>query len=98
MKWYYNTELQELESCDTIRSDYYDLFGSDYPTFDAYLDACMTSNNGVLITARDRLRIVKHELNRKLDLARKYGIDEYIEEVTDLMEQLDTLNKVLAER
>lgn len=93
MKYYYNTEIDEIESVDTIRSDYYDLFGQDYETFDEYLACCMTYNNGVLIDVSDRLREVKQELNRKLALARKYGMDEYEDEIINLMADMDRLSK-----
>ena len=92
-KYYWNSEIDEIESVDTIRTDYYDLFGQEYDTFDEYLSACMYYNNGVLHDVTDRKRDVKRELNRKLMLAKKYGMDEYIDEICDLMEQMDTLGK-----
>ena len=56
----------------------------------------MWFNNGVLIDVSDRVREVKEELNRKMTLANKYGMDEYIDELAELLEELDTLNKAKA--
>lgn len=95
-KYYYNTESDELESIDTIRSDY-ELFKSEeYESFEDYLCACMWYENGVLIDVSDRVREVKEELNQKMELANKYGMDEYIDELAKLLEELDTLNKAKA--
>ena len=95
-KYYYNTESEVLESIDTIRSDY-ELFKDDeYDSFEDYLTACMWYENGVLIDVSDRIREVKEELNQKMELANKYGMDEYIDELAKLLEELDTLNKAKA--
>ena len=92
-RYYHNNETDVIEELDIIRSDYYDVFGDDYETFDDYLNACMTWNNGALTPVSVRLADVKRELNRKLELARKYGYDEYEEEILDLMEQMNELSK-----
>ena len=92
-KYYHNNETDVIESLDTIRTDYYDMFGEDYETFDEYLNACMTWNNGALTPVSVRLQSVKRELNRKLMLAQKYGYDEYADELADLLEQMDILSK-----
>lgn len=97
-KYYYNTESGKLENIDTIRSDYYEFFESEHDSFEDYLTSCMWFNNGVLIDVRDRVREVKEELNRKMELANKYGMDEYIDELAILLEELDTLNKAKAEK
>ena len=94
-KYYYNTESGKLENIDTIRSDF-GLFDSEYDSFEDYLTSCMWFNNGVLIDVSDRVREVKEELNRKMELANKYGMDEYIDELAELLEELDTLNKAKA--
>lgn len=44
---YWNIETDKVETIDTIRSDYH-LFADEYQTFDSYLSACMTRNNGAL--------------------------------------------------
>lgn len=93
MKYYHNNELDCIESEDTIRQDYYDVFGDDYETFDEYLEACMTSNNGALTPVPVKLAQVKRELNRKLALAQKYGYDEYADELADLLELMDYYGK-----
>ena len=98
MKYYYNNETDTIESLDVIRSDYYELFGQDYETFDDYLSACMTYNNGVLTDVTEKLRSVKRELNKTLSLARTYSYDEYEEEIIRLLADMDTLSKYVRER
>lgn len=93
MKYYHNNETDTIESIDVIRSDYYEIFGEDYDTFDDYLNACMTSNNGALTPVSVKLRQVKRELNRKLILAQKYGYEEYADELADLLEQMDIYSR-----
>lgn len=95
-KYYYNTESEVLESIDTIRSDYELFKGEEYESFEDYLTACMWYENGVLIDVSDRIREVKEELNQKMELANKYGMDEYMDELAELLEELDTLNKAKA--
>lgn len=95
-KYYYNTESEVLESIDTIRSDYELFKDEEYDSFEDYLTACMWYENGVLIDVSDRIREVKEELNQKMELANKYGMDEYIDELAKLLEELDTLNKAKA--
>lgn len=97
-KYYHNNETDVIESIDTIRSDYYEIFGDDYETFGDYLSACMTWNNGVLTPVSVRLKDVKRRLNEKLMLARKYGYDEYADELADLLEEMDNLSKYNRER
>lgn len=97
-RYYHNNETDTIEELDTIRTDYYDVFGDDYETFDEYINACMTWNNGALTPVSVRLKSVKRELNRKLALAQKYGYDEYADELADLLEQMDILNKYARER
>lgn len=41
----------------------------------------------------DNIGNVRQELNRKLMLARKYGFDEYADDIVDLLAKLDTLRK-----
>lgn len=93
MKYFHNNETDAIESLDTIRSDYYEIFGDDYETFDEYLNACMTVNNGALTAVSVKLKQVKRELNRKLMLAYKYGYEEYAEELVDLLEQMNVFGK-----
>ena len=97
-KYYHNNETDAIESIDTIRSDYYEIFGDDYETFGDYLSACMTWNNGALTPVSVRLKDVKRRLNEKLMLARKYGYDEYADELADLLEEMDNLSKYNRER
>ena len=97
-RYYHNNETDTIESIDTIRTDYYDLFGDDYETFDDYIEACMTYNNGALTPVSVKLKQVKRELNRKLMLAQKYGYDEYADELADLLEQMDILSKYARSR
>lgn len=91
--YYYNSELDKVESDETIRSDYYELFGQDYETFDDYLEACMARNNGVLTPVSVELKRVKRELNEKLMLANKYGYEEYADELAELLELMDYYGK-----
>ena len=92
-KYYYNYETDNIESVETIRRDYFEEFGSDYDSFEDYLQACQTYNNGVLVPVSVRLDSVKRMLAEKMELARKYGYDEYAEELADLLAQMDTLRK-----
>ena len=92
-RYYYNNETDAVEELDIIRRDYYEVFGDDYDTFDEYLNACMSWNNGALTPVSVRMTAVKNELNRKLALASKYGYDEYADELADLLEQMDLLGK-----
>ena len=92
-KYYHNNETDTIEELDYIRSDYYEVFGQDYDTFSDYLNACMTWNNGALTPVSVKLKHVKRELNRKLELARKYSYEEYEEEILSLLEQMDTFSK-----
>ena len=92
-KYYLNNETDAIESLYVIRSDYYDVFGQDYDTFDDYLTACQWYNNGALTPVSVELKRVKRELNEKLMLSRKYGYEEYAEELADLLELLDYYGK-----
>lgn len=47
----------------------------------------------ILDNLTDNVTNVKNELNRKLALARKYGYDEYADELVRLVEKLDMLRK-----
>ena len=47
----------------------------------------------VLDNLIDNVETVKRELNRKLALAKKYGYDEYADELAYLLEKLDTFRK-----
>ena len=91
--YYWNNETDEIISEDVFRSDYYDKFNDDELTYDEYLARSMTYNNGVLVDVSDRRAEVKKELDRKLMLAKKYGYDEYADELTDLLAELDRLGK-----
>ena len=97
-RYYHNNETDTIESLDTIRTDYYDLFGDDYETLDDYINACLTINNGALTPVSVKLKQVKRELNRKLMLAQKYGYEEYADELADLLEQMDILSKYARSR
>lgn len=99
-RYYLNNETDEIESIETVRTDYYNVFGrDDYATFDEYLTACQWYNNGALTPVSVELRRVKRELNEKLILARKYGYEEYADELADLLEVMNVYSKyVRAER
>jgi hypothetical protein len=97
-RYYYNNETDTVEEIDYIRSDYYEVFGNDYDSFGDYLNACMAWNNGALTPVSVKLKYVKRELNRKLELARKYGYEEYEEEILALLEQMDKYGKLTRER
>lgn len=47
----------------------------------------------VIDTLTDNAETVKAELDRKLILAKKYGYDEYADELAILLEKLDTFRK-----
>jgi len=92
-KYYFNNETDAIESLDVIRSDYYDVFGQGYDTFEDYLTACQWYNNGALTPVSVELKRVKRELNEKLMLANKYGYEEYSEELAELLELMDYYGK-----
>ena len=92
--YYHCNETDEIVSLSQIRSEYSE-FGAEYQSFDDYLSACMWYNNGALTDVRDKLREVKAELSRKLDLARKYGYDEYSDELANLLADMDRLGKYI---
>lgn len=91
--YYWNNETDDIISEDVFRSDYYDKFNDDELSYDEYLARSMTYNNGVLMDVSDRRAEVKKELDRKLMLARKYGYDEYADELYNLLAELDRLGK-----
>jgi len=92
-RYYHNNETDCIECIDDIMIDYEELYTDDYASFSDYINACMTSNNGVLTPVSVKLKYVKRELNHKLMLARKYSYDEYEEEILALLEYMDTLGK-----
>lgn len=96
-KYYHNNETDMIESLTDIYLDYEE-FAEEYETFEMFLNACLTSNNGALTPVSVRLQSVKRELNRKLVLAQKYGYEEYADELADLLEQMDILNKYARRR
>ena len=91
--YYWNNETDDIISEDVFRSEYYDKFNDEELTYDEYLARSMTFNNGVLVDVSDRRAEVKKELDRKLMLAKKYGYDEYADELTNLLAELDRLGK-----
>lgn len=93
-RYFYNTENGQIESEETIRTDYFDVFGADYETFSDYLSACMTDQNGVLITLDARLAEVKREWEWTYSEAMAYGYDEYAEELAELLAEIDRLRKL----
>lgn len=93
MKYYHVNETDAVISIDTLKRDYYDVFGEDYETFDDYLNACMYYNNGELTPIEDKLTQIKRELNRKLALADAYGWDEYADELTELLAEMHRFSK-----
>ena len=58
-----------------------DMEGADVETFDADVDASESIAN------------VRKELDRKLILARKYGFDEYADDIIDMLAKLDALRR-----
>lgn len=93
-KYYWNNETDEVMDLGDIRRDYYDVFEDpDELSFDEYLARCMSYNNGVLRDVSDKYQETKDELNRKLILARKYGYDEYADELVNLLGDLHRYGK-----
>ena len=70
-------EPTDADILESIDTEYADLESFDADAFDTF----------------DNIGNVRQELNRKLMLARKYGFDEYADDVVDLLARLDTLRK-----
>ena len=92
--YYWSNETDDIISEDVFRSDYYEQFNDDDMTYDEYLAHSMYFNNGALYDVTDKYRDAKRALNEKLMLARKYGYDEYADELIDLLEQVDRFGKL----
>ena len=70
-------EPTDADILESIDTEYADLESFDADAFDTF----------------DNIGNVRQELNRKLMLARKYGFDEYADDIVDLLARLDTLRK-----
>ena len=70
-------EPTDADILESIDTEYADLESFDADAVDTF----------------DNIGNVRQELNRKLMLARKYGFDEYADDVVDLLARLDTLRK-----
>ena len=60
--------------------------------------ASMDSETAYIFSENDAddvtgVQTVKRELNRKMELARKYGYDEYADELAYLLEKLDAFRR-----
>lgn len=70
-------EPTDADILESIDTEYAELESFDADAFDTF----------------DNIGNVRQELNRKLMLARKYGFDEYADDIADLLARLDTLRK-----
>lgn len=70
-------EPTDADILESIDTEYADLASFDADSVDTF----------------DNIGNVRQELDRKLMLARKYGFDEYADDIVDLMARLDTLRK-----
>lgn len=67
----------DADILESIDTEYADLASFDADAVDTF----------------DNIGNVRQELNRKLMLAKKYGFDEYADDIVDLLARLDTLRK-----
>ena len=65
-KYYWNIETDKVESIDDIILSYA-LFAKEYETFDYYLSACQTYNNGALVTLAHHIKQTEDNLSRYSD-------------------------------
>lgn len=63
MAYYWNNEMDVVESTRTIRESYEE-FCNDGQSFDEYLTGCMWWNNGALTPLRDYITTLKLRRNR----------------------------------
>lgn len=70
-------EPTDADILESIDTEYADLASFDADSVDTF----------------DNIGNVRQELNRKLMLAKKYGFDEYADDIVDLLARLDTLRK-----
>ena len=67
MQYFFNTESGRIENLDDVRKDF-ELFHSEYETFDNFLTACMYYNNGALIPLRMHIQRLESQLKRADEL------------------------------
>jgi len=99
-KYYWNVETQEAEAIETIMESYdreksYMAFGDGSP--EAYLECSMWWNNGALMSLRDRMQELQHNIDRKKVIGNKYGHELVDEELTILQDELSELNRLYLE-
>jgi len=81
---YWNMEADKVETGDSIKADYFDMFASDYDNFSDYLSACMYWNNGALIPLREKIDRIERRLARYGDMLEADEIEELTAELAEL--------------
>ena len=99
-KYYWNIETQEAEAIETIMESYdreksYMAFGDGSP--DAYIECSMWWNNGALMSLRDKMQELQHNIDRKKTIGYKYGMELVDEELALLQDELSELNRLYLE-
>ena len=99
-KYYWNIETQEAEAIETIMESYdgeksYMAFGDGSP--EAYIECSMWWNNGALMSLRDRMQELQHNIDRKKTIGYKYGMELVDEELEELQTELSELNRLYLE-
>jgi len=99
-KYYWNIETQEAEPLEIIMESYdreksYMAFGDGSP--EAYIECSMYWNNGALMSLRDRMQELQHNIDRKKTIGYKYGMELVDEELEELQTELSELNRLYLE-
>ena len=97
--YYHSCEWDEVLSSDDVRS-LWEQFRNDGETYDEFLNACMSWNNGDLTPLTDYVNGLRRNLRRVLSATHRYGgdaLDWYVDEIHDLTEQITTYEKYYLE-
>ena len=66
MKYFYNVETGQYDDMDAVRNAY-NMYAHEYESFENFLSACMTINNGALQDLTTRYNTVADMLRRTDD-------------------------------
>lgn len=89
-KLYWNNELDKVETLETIRTDYYNLFNDQNESFEYYLSGCMYWNNGALTPLDEKIERLQERLDR-------YGDRLDTEEIQELQTEISEYKRLFTE-